>query len=101
MLKVKDFPMCCTSKVLCDFGGTSVADGYVGAHVKTKDLEKEILRAIWDYGHHCLTAFTNDQQKKANKLLLKHGFQHSVWMSKSQHRNTKIRLWWREPGSNR
>ena len=46
-------------------------------------------------GNGIITCITNSEQKNANKALNIAGWRHSRWCSKSQHRETKIRLWFK------
>ena len=97
-MRIRDFPHCCTAKIIVDFGESDVAEG--GAWpVTQEEIESYILGKIERYsqpfyGYATLVATTNNEQKTANKVLLKLGFKHSTWMSKKAHKNTKVRLWW-------
>lgn len=42
---VKDFPGCCSAKILCDFGGTATSFARTGKVEKEK-LLKELIRAV-------------------------------------------------------
>ena len=95
-MKTKEFPLCCTAKVICDFGGTRTSEGDWGA-TDEKKLRREIKDQLrWQSKGTVLVAITNSTQKVASKVLRELGFFHSKWMSKSQHRSTKIRLWWKQ-----
>jgi hypothetical protein len=93
-----DFPCCCTAKVIIGFGESRVAAG--GAKLFSfEEIEAYINRQIEVYsgplmGYAALVAITNNEQKTANKVLRHLGFNHSTWMAKETHENTKIRLWW-------
>ena len=95
--KIMDFPHCCTSKLFYDFGESITAEGG-SRKVDYKEELKTVVRLI---NYHinfrqlaCLTAITNNEQKTANKIFRRLGFKHSPWMTKSAHKNTKIRIWW-------
>lgn len=91
-----EFPMCCTAKVVCDFGGTRTSAGNQGP-TDEDELRKWLRNKIrYKSKGTVLVAMTNSTQKVANKVLRELGFSHSKWMSKSQHRSTKLRLWWKQ-----
>lgn len=91
------FPGCCTARILSNLGGTGLSGGRKKAW--TQDETRIWLQArIKDWRRHsCLVVMTNDQQKAVNKVLKELGFKHSDWMSKSQHPESKLKLWWKEP----
>ena len=96
-MKSTSFPGCCTARVLRDFGGTSLALDRKAGRTKVsikRWLESQIKN--WA-GHSCLIVTTNSEQTTANKVLKELGFKHSAWMSKLQHPEAKLRLWWKEP----
>jgi hypothetical protein len=95
-MKVQGFPMCCNAHILNDFGGTQLTSGKKKTGTYGQLLE-DLDHYIKSYGNKCLVAFTNSEQVLPNKALRYMGFKHSVWMSKAQHPETKLRLWWREP----
>ncbi len=96
---VRDFPHCCTAKIIADFGESIVAEGGdrpVTLEEVTDYLKEKIDRyanGIFS-GYAVLVAITNSDQKTASKALRQLGFKHSTWMQKKQHPDTKIRLWW-------
>ncbi len=96
-MKLSSFPGCCTARVLRDFGGTPLSSGCKGK-IENKEirgwLEDRIRRSK---GTNCLVVMTNSHQKNVNKILKELGFKHSDWMSKDQHPEAKIKLWWKEP----
>lgn len=96
-MKTKNFPGCCTAVIYHDFGGSNLCAG------TTEDVAREKI-TTWlnnkiavSKGWKCIVIITNSEQKIANKVLLDLGFKHSKWMSKNQHPESKIRLWWKEP----
>jgi len=93
-MNIVDFPHCCTAHIMVDFGESYTAEG--GAHsIKSSEIIKKLKFFCGMYNYHALfVATTNNQQKTANKTLLKLGFSHSRWLSKKQHPNTKVRLWY-------
>ena len=95
-MKLKDFPHCCTAKLAVDFGESDVAFG--GNFKNTPEAVEGWLKAQINSPYNAamatIVAITNSQQPSAAKALRKLGFSHSKWMGKSQHGNTKIRLWW-------
>lgn len=94
----KEFPMCCTARIICDFGGTLTSAGDTGP-TDEAELRKWIKgRMKYKSRGTVMVGITNSSQKIANKILLELGFSHSKWMSKAQHRGTKMRLWWKQTG---
>ena len=105
MIKASYFKNCCTAIILYDFGDTRTNNAWVcrsgGVGTPRKEkyevIKRQIENKIEVAGHLMITAVTNNQQKAANKALKDCGFEHSTWMSKRQHPETRIRLWWRRP----
>lgn len=96
-MKSVNFPGCCTAKVLHNLGGTPLAAGRKSNWPEEK-LKAWLMVKIRNYrGRSCLVVTTNDQQTTVNKVLKELGFEHSAWMSKTQHSESKLRLWWKEP----
>tara|TARA_R110000744_G_C19319844_1_gene557525 strand:+ start:50 stop:379 length:330 start_codon:yes stop_codon:yes gene_type:complete len=99
-MKVKSFPHCCTAQILCGFGQTYTAPESLEANFTDPTVEQiksQIgvkLNASRTSRHAMLTATTNDQQTNANQALEECGFLSSDWMSKEQHPETKVKLWW-------
>ena len=96
-MKLSEFPGCCTAFVAHDLGGTHLSAGKKGKISKTKikawlEAQRKELN-----GEACIVIITNNDQKAANSALKELGFKHSTWMSKKQHPESKIRLWWKEP----
>lgn len=102
-MKKTAFPTCCTASIYHDLGGTRLSSG-ITSKISEADIIK-MIEAKLDrkdmYGsidrNKLVVIITNDGQQQANRALKKLGFEHSAWMRKSQHRESKIRLWWREP----
>lgn len=92
-----DFPACCTAIIVRDFGESDAAEG--GNQVYTPEKINNFLEAREKthkaYGKAMVVATTNSEQKVANGVLLARGYKHSKWMSKPQHKNTKVRLWYK------
>jgi len=97
-MKIDSIASCCTAKILSYFQtGPAVGpeDMYPGRDIgRTKeDLLRE-MREHKEAGQAMFIAFTNDQQKDANKLLKEVGFKSTKWATKTQHANTRLKLWW-------
>ncbi len=97
-MKVLDFTGCCTAKVIVGLGQTFTAE-YEGkddisvedlTHALTYEVKRAKLR-----GMAIVTATTNNEQKTANKALKLAGFKWTPWCSKTQHRETRVRLWFK------
>ena len=95
-MKLVQFPGCCTAFIGHNFGGTPLAAGKKSVTAKT-EIRQWLKLRINTHGSGCLVVMTNSQQTAANSVLLELGFKHSAWMSKQQHPESKIRLWWKEP----
>tara|TARA_R110000851_G_scaffold258416_1_gene410878 strand:- start:948 stop:1280 length:333 start_codon:yes stop_codon:yes gene_type:complete len=100
MLKIKNFPHCCTAKVLCGFGQTGTApEAYNAKFIDptVKQIKTEIgiqLNAAKAMGNAVVTVIVNDEQVNACQALKEAGFLSSDWMSKKNHPETKVMLWW-------
>lgn len=100
MLKVKNFPHCCTAKILSGFGQTGTAPEaldhkFVNPTVSQIKSDLGIqLNAAKDMGHAVITVIVNDEQVNACQALKETGFLSSDWMSKKNHPDTKVMLWW-------
>ncbi len=94
-MRTLDFPYCCTAKIVADLGESDIAAG--GNQEVTKKEVNDYLRktevSYRAYGFAVLVVTTNNEQAVANKILKERGYFHSKWMSKSNHPETKVRLW--------
>lgn len=99
-MQVKNYPNCCTAKVIVGFGQTNTADHEirpVNNELSVGEIKRLIDERLNSYSIQqmaTLTCITNDQQVNANKALEELGFYSSDWMSKKQHSETKVKLWW-------
>lgn len=92
-----DFGGCCTAKILIGLGQTENAEYMPESELSVEQIKSFIGRQLNNqrvYGMAVLTVTTNNEQVNANAALLECGFEHSIWMSKGQHPETKLRLWW-------
>ena len=97
-LRVRDFPVCCTMKVITGFGGTQVAGMHTRDVVHTEaEMLEDLERIIREQRGRMaiLTATTNDEQTDANNALREAGFAHSRWAEKESHPETRVRLWYK------
>jgi hypothetical protein len=106
-MEVVEFEGCCTAKIVTGFGQTETAEyeyrptdnPYLEAGELPVNAIEGKLRSLERRrrarGDAVLTAITNNEQVNANEALLNQGWQHSGWMSKTQHPNTKVRLWFK------
>jgi hypothetical protein len=96
-MKLANFPGCCTAHVIHDLGGSQLSNGRRSPHTKAA-LRRWLETRINSYsGRRGLVVMTNDDQTAANSVLSELGFRHSGWMSKQQHPESRLRLWWKEP----
>jgi len=97
-MKSQSFPNCCTARILSDLGGTSLSAGR-RAPIDEDEIKAWIQQRMQYISRgHVFVVITNSEQDAANKVLRELGFSHSKWMSKAQHRETKMRLWWKQAG---
>ena len=89
-------PHCCTARVAVDFGQSGTAEG--GSHqISPEYLKSKIRQGVVTQkarGDACMIATTNNEQTVANAVLRELGFQCSGPMSKKQHSQTQVILWW-------
>lgn len=100
-MRITDFPFCCTGKVLVGFGESNTAqadwNGRAAERMSHDQKIDWITNELARYkrgGMAFISCTTNNQQKEINAVLKELGFRHSKWMSKKQHANTKVRIWW-------
>ena len=101
-MKVTNFPYCCTARIIYDFGESNLAEGgdYDQDPVKLKEYIEDTVskydgsRGYFSPAIGALIAITNNQQKVTNRVLRKMGFDHSTWITKKDHPESKIRIWW-------
>lgn len=102
-MKLDTINSCCTAKMLCGFRldqlgyreGVGPAGNYEGDEIG--DTKEQVLAKLLELkfaGQAMVTAFTNDKQVKANALLKEIGFKSTKWATKTQHENTRLKLWW-------
>ena len=97
-MKSQLFPNCCTARILSDFGGTNLSAGD-RAPTDEDELKTWIHhRMQYTSRGHMFVVITNSKQNVANRVLRELGFSHSKWMSKAQHSESKMRLWWKQAG---
>lgn len=91
---------CCTASILCGFGGTNTSEEYIlpdEPYKTAEEIKDEIDRLVHRRtinGEAVVTAITNDSQTLANEALEDYGFQSSGWLTKPNHPETKVKLWW-------
>ena len=92
---LREFPYCCTAKVLVDFGETATSEGgsWLASEENMRIVIKEELQSLWSEGHALVAATTNNKQKTANKVLRSLGFKRTIWMRKKLHPETLVALW--------
>jgi len=96
-MQILDFPFCCTGKILVDFGGTHISEGKKFT-IPPEKIKREVISFLNNQKAYSMHAFvcatTNSEQKEANFVLKELKFHCSRWMSKNQHPETKVRIWW-------
>lgn len=97
-LLIEGFPLCCTARVVCDFGQEENSDGrhrLISKETLIEDL-KEQIDQYKRYGMATLVATITSDQKEAKKALKECGFKYSKWMKKKNHPETRLRVYWKE-----
>jgi len=92
------FPLCCTAKVITDFGETDTSGGR-NAKVSKDALKKELSALVkekaWAWRSYAVAiVILNSDQKEAASLLRELQFSRSEAFSKKQHADTSIKIWW-------
>lgn len=98
-MQIKAYPNCCTTKVLVGFGETDTSDWEIRPDnaYTVEDIKKslgKVLNLKRSRGMATVSCITNNEQLAANQALEECGFLSSDWMSKSNHPETMIKLWW-------
>lgn len=98
-MNISGIDSCCTARILSGFGRAAAAmnpEEYDAAKrfPNTKEALLNELLSAKRTGNAVVIAFTNNKQHEGNKLLREVGFKRTKWMSKEQHPETKLRLWW-------
>ena len=90
-MRITEMPGCCTARVLVDFGqeGNSMY-GQGGDHnVNQRELNKLLI--FWKrYGIAYIIATLTERQTKGIKLLKDNGFEHTPFIEKPRHEDTKL-----------
>lgn len=102
-MKVSEYPGCCTAVVLSGFGNSQTGERglEVPADGHSPEEFERLVKQKLDYylgtmGKAVVTCTLTDEQDKEAKVLKKLGFKHSRWISKRAHRETRLRLYWKE-----
>ena len=97
-----DFPKCCTAHIIGCFGESNTAASDYGAWNRVDPSSETVIekfirnevKKVKAQGHCLIAITTNNKQTKINNVLTKLKVDHSAWMCKSQHRQTKVRIWY-------
>lgn len=96
-MEIREFPLCCTAKIIVDFGGTHTSGGQT-SKISREDLDRDLKYNIRFYGRYALIVMLNSDQKVAHKVLKDNGFeQGSPYMPKLEHSENKLKLYFRRP----
>ena len=97
-MKLVPFPHCCTAKVLAGFGETDTAD--YGARPETPYTEENMFKEVVDKleeahraGQAMVFATTNSEQKTANAVLPRVGFEKIEATAKANHSDLQLLGW--------
>lgn len=93
-LTSRDFPGCCTAKLLLDFGDSADSE-FSDCKFDEDHAEAHLKWALSSYSY-CgmLVAMTTTQQVPANEWLKAKGFECTPPCKKEQHHYTDLILWW-------
>lgn len=94
---VEDVWGCCTASILVGMGGTKLAEFTPDHKLTIEEMKGEIgeyLNQERIDGKAVVMCITNNEQTNANQALKECGFSSSYWMSKTQHPETQVKLWW-------
>jgi hypothetical protein len=95
MITARDFPYCCTARIICDFGESTISEGDHNKPNENTMLNAVILKILYGISTQAVfTAITNSEQKVAIRVLKALKFKSTRWMAKGQHPETHIKLWW-------
>lgn len=106
-IKIFDVENVCSAKMIAGFGQANTTS-YAAVQVSDSEVTEDALREgirkrVMEHQKDThmglarmamLVAYTSDLQVLANKVLKEQGFQHTRWMSKGKHPETKLRMWW-------
>ena len=97
-MKLVPFPHCCTAKILAGFGETDTAD--YGARPETPYTEEGMFKEVVDKleeahraGQAMVFATTNSEQKTANAVLPRVGFEKIEATAKAAHSGVQLLGW--------
>ena len=97
-MKLVPFPHCCTAKILAGFGETDTAD--YGARPETPYTEESMFKEVVDKleeahraGQAMVFATTNSEQKTANAVLPRVGFEKIEATAKAKHSGVQLLGW--------
>lgn len=91
-MNITGFPNCCTAQVIFNLGSNMVPNMFSKDEIRTYIQGQLPLQKR--YGYAVSVVMTMSQQTNANEVLEELGFKHSKWMTKTNHKNTQLRLWW-------
>lgn len=89
---IQDFPNCCTAKLIYDLGSNITPNLYTKEEIISYIRPK--LLSSKQNGMATIVVTTMSKQTNANAALKELGFKHSRWMSKKNHKDTRLRVWW-------
>lgn len=96
-VQTKQFPNCCNAAVIYGLGGTHTTL-YGRKDFNSEALREELKKHIENYtasGYSMLCCTINSDQKDAQDVLEKMGFQGTGWMKKKVHPETCLQMYWK------
>ena len=97
-LAMRGFPDCCTARVVVGFGETGTASVNTGRQTTEIELNTQLdakEKYAKSIGNAVVIITLNSDQKTGDKVLRSRGYKHSKWMSKTQHPQQKLRVYYK------
>lgn len=104
-MRTSPFAGCCTAYIISEFGGATYGGHGAWANpieAKKKMSKQDIISELKGHesaakseGMAFISTTTNNTQTEANAALEELGWESSEWMSKRNHPDTEVKLWWK------
>ena len=98
MLLTAPITGCCTGRIIYGFGHSYVASNGPIRGFPVEDIKKELaeLEGVYSRMGMAVVVITlNSDQTTEDKVLRDAGYSHSRWISKKQHPETKLRVYYK------
>lgn len=94
-MQIRDFPWCCTAQIIYEFSENQLKPKETQFSVEA--IKQYCISKCAEKAHQgwaMIVATTTDEQENANEALSELGWKSSGYMSKTKHKETKVKLWW-------